>query len=104
MSILDKFLKKIGENSYEDLTSEEKDTYRAWELSLAGRKITEEEYRTFLLQELDTAVTRLIDVDLKVEDAIFRKVEVRMIKKIISFLDMPKMEKQLIEKQIQSQL
>lgn len=102
--ILKKYLKKIGVTSYEELTSEEKETYREWETSLAGRKLTDQDVQEFLNTELGVAVSRLTDVDLKIEDAIFRKVEVRMIKKIITFLNMPAMEKQLIEKQIQSKL
>jgi hypothetical protein len=102
--ILDKFLKKIGVKSYEELNEEEKNTYKDWEASLQGRQITEEDYRRFLESELDTAVSRLTEVNLSKEDEVFRKVEVRLIKKIINFLDMPKVEKAILEKQIESRI
>lgn len=102
MNKLEKFLNKIGVKKYEDLNAEEKETYREWEASLQGRQITQDEYRNFLESELDQAIGRLTDVDLSKEAEIFRKVEVRFIKKVLSFLDMPLVEKQLLEKQIES--
>lgn len=102
MSIINGFLKKIGVSSYEELNAEEKQTFREWEIALQGRQITEADYRTFLETELDIAISRLTDVDLKKEDEIFRKVEVRFIKKIINLLDMPAFEKKLLEQQIQN--
>lgn len=102
--LLAKFLKKIGVGRYEDLTDDEKSTFKEWELALQGRQLTETDVKNFLDSELETAVDRLTDVDLKLEDAIFRKVEVRFIKKIIHFLNTPAMEKQLLEKQIESKL
>lgn len=102
MSVLDAFLKKIGVQKYDDLNSEEKDTFREWEIGLQGRTVTETDYRNFLETELEIAVSRLTDVDLKKEDEIFRKVEVRFIKKILHLLDMPKMEKKLLEEQIKA--
>ena len=102
MSILNTFLKKIGVEKYDDLNAEEKATFREWETALQGRQITQSDYKTFLETELEVAVARLTEVDLKKEDEIFRKVEVRMIKKILNFLNMPLIEKQLLEKQIES--
>ena len=99
--MLEKFLKNIGVNSYLDLNAEEKETYKQWELSLSGRKLTEKEVDAWLKSELDLAVTRLTDTDLTKEAEIFRKVEVRFIKKIINFLDSPKVEKQFAEKAIE---
>lgn len=102
--MLDKFLKSIKVGSYEELTPEEKETYRNWEASLQGRSITEPDYRAFLESELNSAIVRLTEINLSKEDQIFRKMEVRFIKKIINFLDMPLLEKQLLEKQIESRL
>jgi hypothetical protein len=104
LKFINKFASKNGGKevkSFEDLTPEEKDTYREWEVALSGRKLTDTDVQAFLNTELDTAVTRLTDVDLKVEDAVFRKVEVRLIKKIINFLNMPAVEKALVEKQLE---
>lgn len=97
---MEKFLKKFGVKKYEDLNAEEKETYREWEATLAGRQITQDEYRKFLEAELDQAINRLTDVDLSKESEIFRKVEVRMLRKIINFLDMPMIEKQLLEQNL----
>lgn len=87
-------------HSFGDLNDEERETYRKFEEVLRGRSITDSDYRAFLEKELEIAVTRLTDVDLKVEDAIYRKVEVRFIKKILNFLDMPAIEKAMLENQI----
>lgn len=102
MSVLDTFLKKIGVKSYDDLNAEEKETFKTWEIGLEGRSITDVDYRNFLETELELAVSRVTEVDLPTEDEIFRKVEVRFIKKILNLLDMPKTEKKLLEEQIKA--
>jgi hypothetical protein len=99
--MLEKFLKKIGVASYQELNEEEKATYREWELALSGRKLTDKDVEAWLQNELDTAVTRVTDVDLKKEDEIFRKVEIRLIRKIQGFLNGPKVEKAFAEKSIE---
>lgn len=89
--------------SFEDLSDEEKETYKEWEKTLVGRKLTDEDVREFLENELEVAITRLTDENVKLssEVDIFRKVEVRFIKKVISFLNMPNVERAMIEKQIE---
>lgn len=104
MSVLQKFLKKIGVQSYEELNDEEKSTFKTWEESLQGRQITQDEYRQFLENELTLAVDRLTEVNLSKEDEVFRKVEVRLIKKVLNFMDMPLLEKKIVEKQIESRM
>lgn len=101
---LTKYLKKIGVTSYEELNAEEKETFKEWELSLNGRRLTDQEVSDWLEQELDAATVRLTEVDLKKEDEIFRKVEVRFIKKLQTMLRSPELEKQMLVKQIESQL
>jgi len=103
-NILDNFLKKLGIEKYEDLTPEEKETYREYELSLSGRSITDPEYRAFLENELGLSIQRLTEVDLGRGEETFRKCEVRLIKKILAFIDGPKVEKALMEKQIKSRI
>ena len=100
MNILEKYLKKIGVNSFTELNEEEKETYKEWEESVSGRKLTDEDVQTFLNQELQTAILRLTEVNLSKEDEVFRKCEVKMIQKILKFLDGPRIEKELLEKQI----
>lgn len=100
-NMLEKFLKKLGVNSYDELNSDEKETYKEWEQSLSGRKLTDKDVENFLELELETAVSRLTEVNLSKEDEIFRKVEVRFIKKIKNFLDGPKLEKKFAERAIE---
>lgn len=99
--MLDKFLKKIGVNSFEELNQEEKNTFKEWEEALRGRKLTDADVESFLQFELGNAVTRLTETNLSKEDEIFRKVEVRFIKKILDFINSPKTEKQFAEKAIE---
>ena len=102
--LLANYLKKIGVGRYEQLTDDEKSTFKEWELALQGRQLTESDVKNFLDSELETATDRLTEVDLPKESEIFRKMEVRLIKKIIHLLNTPAMEKQLLEKQIESKL
>ena len=102
MSLLDRFLKKKNIDSYEDLNSEEKQTFKELEEALRGRKLTDEDVKNFLGQELDKAVFRLTETNLSPEDQTFRKCEVRFIKKIQDFLNMPDLERELVEKQLLS--
>lgn len=104
INILDKFLKKIGVNSYEELSPEEQKTFSTWQDALSGRSVTQDEYRAFLESELNEAIARMIETNLSPEDTCFRKMEVRLLRKIIFFLDMPKVEKKLLEKQLEAQL
>lgn len=99
--ILQKWLKKIGVNSFNELNSDEKETYKMYEEALSGKKLTDEEVQNFLQSELNIAIEKLTDIDLKKEDEIFRKVEVRLIKRIISFINSPKVVKDMAEKQLE---
>jgi len=100
MSLLNKYLQKIGVKSYDELNSEEKETFREWEVALSGRKLTDEDVQNFLNQELEIAIARLTEVDLPKETEIFRKMEVKMIRKIQTFLNAPQIEKKLLENQL----
>lgn len=99
-NMLDKFLKKLGVGSYEELNQEEKATFSEWEQALRGRKLTDADVESFLQFELNSAVSRLTETNLSKEDEIFRKVEVRFIKKILDFINSPKTEKQFAEQAI----
>lgn len=104
MNLLEKYLKKIGVKSYEDLNAEERETYREWEISISGRKLTDEDVQEWLEMEMQSAIVRLTEVNLSLEDQAFRKAEVRMIQKIKRFLEAPKIEKAMMEKQLHQQL
>lgn len=94
----------MGVKNYGELNQEEKLTYKEWEESLISRKLTDQDVAQFLNQELQSAIQRLTEVNLSKDDEIFRKVEVRMIQKIQKFLDSPRVEREMIEKQIGAQL
>jgi hypothetical protein len=102
--MLEKWLKKIGVKSYDELNEEEKKTYREYEEVLSGRKLTDKEVNDWLESELEIAVSRLTDIDLKKEDEIFRKVEVRFIKKILNFINSPVVAKEFAEKSIEQMM
>lgn len=104
MDLLSKWLKKLNVGSYYELNEEEKATYRDYENALSGRKLTDDEVINFLKQELEVSVSRLTDVDLKPEDAIFRKVEVRFIKKILNFINSPQVAKEFAEKAVEQMI
>jgi hypothetical protein len=100
MDTLTKYLQKLGLKSYDELNSEEKETYKSWQEALSGRKLTDEDVKTFLEIELQHAIARLTEVDLPKETEIFRKMEVKMIRNIQNFLNSPQIEKSLLEAQI----
>ncbi len=104
MSILDQLLKKIGVSKYEELNSDEKATFKNWENVLSGRRLTDEDVVAFLEKERHNAVLRLVEVNLSKEDEIFRKVEVRFISKLLEFLNSPKVEKEVFEKQLENNI
>ncbi len=99
--MLEKYLKKIGVSSYLELNDDEKATYKEWEEALQGRKLTDKDVKNWLEDELNLAVVRLTEINLSKEDEIFRKVEVKFIKKIISFINSPVVEKQFAQKAIE---
>ena len=102
--MLEKWLKKLGVGSYYELNEEEKKTYREYEDALSGRKLTDDEVEKWLESELQIAVSRLTDINLTKEDEIFRKVEVRFIKKIINLLNSPKVAKEFAEKAVEEMI
>ena len=102
--MLEKLLKKLGVTSVDQLNSEEKITFDEWEEQLRGRKITDEDTAKFLQTELETAIGRLIETNLSLEDMAVRKAEVKIIRKIQDFLAMPGMEKKLLERQLEAQI
>ncbi len=104
MSVIDRYLAKLGIKDYSSMSLEEKATMREWEAALQGRQLTQTDVRTFLDIELENAISRLTETGLKPEDEVFRKVEVRFIKKIMSFLNMPALEKKVVEEQLKAQL
>jgi hypothetical protein len=99
--ILDQYLKKLGLKNFSELNTEEKETFKSWEEALSGRKLTDKDVSEWLEYELNTAIGRMTEVDLPPQSEIFRKMEVKFIKKIQGFLNSPKVEKAFAEKSIE---
>jgi len=100
MSILKNYLKKIGVKDFSELTEEEKETYRGWEESLSGRRITDDDVAVFLKQEEDETINKLIGSKLSDREDIFLKMKLEFVKKLVNFLNVPAMEKEMTEKSI----
>ncbi|MCK4500487.1 hypothetical protein KAU11_08310 [Candidatus Babeliales bacterium] len=97
MKQLSQFLKNIGVGSFEELTEEEKTTYKEWESSLNGRQITDAEVRQFLDIKLEEATAKLITEKLGEREDIFLKMKIDFIRNLNIFLDAPKHEKEQVE-------
>lgn len=105
MSILSRYLKKLGVSSPLDLTVEERETYNAWSSALSGRQLTSADVADFLNKELDDSVGKLTgNINLSEREDIFLKMKVDFIRKVKFFLATPDMERKMIEQQINSQL
>ena len=100
MSILKNYLKKIGVKDFSELTEEEKETYRGWEESLSGRRITDDDVAVFLKQEEDETINKLIGSKLSDREDIFLKMKLEFVKKLVNFLNVPAMEKEMTEQSI----
>lgn len=98
--MLQKYLKKLGLSSFSELNEEEKKTFREWEEALSGRKLTDEEVETWLNAEYDIATSRITEEGLDEKVIIFRQVELKFIKKILNFINSPKVAKEFAEKSI----
>jgi hypothetical protein len=100
MNPLEKLLKKIGVKNYLELNEEEKETYKNWEESLRGRKLTDDDVANFLSTEENDTINKLISKTLSDRDDIFLKMKLEMILKIKNFLNMPEFEKKVLEQNI----
>ena len=99
--MLQKYLKKLGLTSFSDLNDEEKKTFREWEEALSGRKLTDKEVEDWLNAEYDIATSRITEEGLDKNVITFRQVEIKFIKKILNFINSPKIAQQMAEKSIQ---
>jgi hypothetical protein len=102
--ILDKFLKKIGVSSVEELTPEERETYRSWSQALVGRKLTDTDVEQFFTNQTEDCVMKLTTQKLNEREDTFLKAKLDLIRQIKNFLDSPKMEQEVITRQIEAQL
>lgn len=100
MQILTQYLKKLGVNSIEQLTDEERNTYKEWEAALNGRQITDAEVRRFLDEELEDTTIKLIKQNLGEREDTFLKMKMEFIRKLNVFLDAPKREAEQVKQVI----
>ena len=104
MSILDKFLKKKGIEKYEDLNTEEQETYRQWEEMLVGRRLTDQEIEKFFIAELDDVLDKIPKQIDGSRNDMFLKMKLDFIRSVQRFLALPKTEKEMAEKTIESMI
>ena len=102
--ILKDYLKKIGVTEFSQLSEEEKETYRKWEETLSGRKITDEEVEDFFETELEDAISKISDMKLGKTEDIFLKMKIEFLRKIKTFLKGPELEKKMLEQNLHNQL
>jgi len=100
MNILKKYLTKIGAKEFVQLSDEEKDTYRRWEETLSGRKLTDEEVKQFLDVEEEETKAKLIKEITATREDTFLKMKLEFVMKIKVFLNSPEMEKKILETNI----
>jgi len=102
MSVLTKYLNKLGVKDFSELSSEEKETYRTWEETLSGRKITDEDVDNFFDMELNEVLIKLRDPKVTGREDVFLKMKMEFIMKVKEFLKSPEIEKRMLEKNIEN--
>jgi hypothetical protein len=103
-TIMSRWLKKIGVKDYYSLTEEEKKTYLQMEEMLRGKKLTDEDVANFWNTTFKEITDKLTSPDLSTKERDFLIVELRLAKKIISFLDAPNIQARNARIAIESQL
>lgn len=98
--MLDGFLRKIGVQSYDQLTEEEKTTYREYEQILNGRQITEKEVRAFFNLQLEDTTKKLLSTKLDTREDTFLKMKLEFLRSLTSFLDAPDREREQLKELI----
>ena len=100
MNLLKKYLNSVGVADFSHLSNEEKETYRTWEKSLEGNKLTDDDVAKFLVTEENSVIEKLIGAKLKEKDDVFYKAELSFIRKIKGFLRTPELEKKMTEQNL----
>lgn len=103
MTLLNRVLGKLGV-SYDQLSDEERRTFNMWREALSGRKLTDEDVSRFLNGEYDDAVRKLSSATFNERTDTFLKMKVDFIIKVREFLATPEREKQMVERQIETQI
>jgi integrase len=97
------FLRKLGVNNYDELTEEEKRTYREYEKVLQGRELTSKEVRQFLDAQIEDSIQKLTNTRLSERDDTFLKMQLQFLRRLTVFLDAPKREKEQLEALLDNQ-
>lgn len=103
MKILENLLGKLGVN-YEGLSQEERDTFNLWRDALNGRKLTDDDVKSFLDTEYMDAATKLSSKKLGEREDIFLKMKMDFIQKTKDFLTTPEKERAMVEQHIKTQI
>lgn len=101
MESLQKFLRKLGVNSYLDLTLEEKETYKLWEEALTGKKLTDEDVSVFFSSQIEDVLDKLPNDQNGEKLDTFLKMKLELLRSCQSFLNTPKLQKEMTEKEIE---
>ena len=100
--VLEKYLRKLGLKSYNDLQPEERETYKLWESALSGRRLTDDDVKVFIDEQLSDTLKKLPSKELNTQDDIFLKMKLQFIQDVKAFLDSPAIEKKMTERQIEN--
>jgi hypothetical protein len=95
--MLQGYLKRLGVGSYNQLTEEEKKTYREYEEILNGRQITSQEVKDFLATDIEETLTKLESSQLDTREDTFLKMRLAFVRKMVAFLDAPEREKKQLQ-------
>lgn len=104
MDILKTFLKKRNVDDFSQLTEEEKETYREWDIVLSGRKLTDEDVIKFLDEELAEVQFKIVNPDQPQRTFVFLQMKLEFINKLKFFLSSPQTEKETLERNIKNQI
>lgn len=104
--LLKNFLDKIGVKDYLDLTSEEKESFRELAEGLEGRPLTDPDVRLFLVSLLNESADKLAMEPSKYskEDKIYYAMQYRLLKKLIAYMDSPKVVKAQTELELETRI
>jgi hypothetical protein len=89
---------------FSQLEESEKETYRAWQNVLEGRKLSDEDVKRFLDIELEETIQKIVNTGNEKDLDIFLKMKLEFIRKIKYFLDGPRIEKEVLEQNIERML
>ena len=89
--------------TYDQLSSEEKQTFNLWRDALSGRKLTDEDVGQFFDIEYNDAVKKLAVAVIDSREDMFLKMKIDFIIKTKEFLSIPAKERAMVEQHINSQ-